>query len=54
MPYGQAWRIHRRTFWEHFQPTVVNRYDALVENSARRLLVTLMSGSEKLDEKVRQ
>ncbi|KAI0770512.1 cytochrome P450 [Fomes fomentarius] len=53
MPYGQAWRINRRMLWEHFQPTVVNRYDAFVENGARRLLVALLSSPEQLDENVR-
>ncbi|KAI0754758.1 cytochrome P450 [Daedaleopsis nitida] len=42
LPYGERWRSHRKTFWQHFHPGVISKYRPLQEEGARRLLPRLL------------
>ncbi|KAI0770514.1 cytochrome P450 [Fomes fomentarius] len=53
MPYGQRWRILRRTFWQHFRPAVINKWNVPLENGARGLLICLLDSPESLIESIR-
>lgn len=53
MPYGQRWRTLRRTFWQHFRPTVINKWNIPLENGARKLLTCLLDSPQSLIENIR-
>ncbi|KAF8880681.1 cytochrome P450 [Infundibulicybe gibba] len=42
LPYGSAWRAHRRMFHEHFHVGAVSRYQPIQARESRRLLQRLL------------
>ncbi|KAI8996327.1 cytochrome P450 [Trametes punicea] len=47
--YGDDWRRVRRLFWHHFQPNVVQQYQAVQQRDARELLRLLLEDQTDLD-----
>ncbi|KAJ3560891.1 hypothetical protein NP233_g10541 [Leucocoprinus birnbaumii] len=53
LPYGNAWRIHRRTFTEFFHPNVIPTYHPVLTSSSRGLLCDLLQSPENFREHIR-
>nr|VWO95121.1 N/A [Ganoderma boninense] len=45
MSYGLEWKLRRRMFWQHFNPTVITNYHTIQRETARTLLRTLLTQS---------
>nr|VWO95118.1 N/A [Ganoderma boninense] len=45
MSYGPEWKLRRRVFWQHFNPTVITNYHTIQRETARTLLRTLLTQS---------
>ncbi|EJF57201.1 cytochrome P450 [Dichomitus squalens LYAD-421 SS1] len=53
MPYGQQWRRHKRTFWQHFHPGALPAYQQTQCHAAHRFLRRLLEKPSKLREHIR-
>ncbi|KAI0751762.1 cytochrome P450 [Daedaleopsis nitida] len=53
MPYGQRWRRHRRTFWQHFHKEAVNNYQSTQRSNAHMFLERLLEEPERLTSHLR-
>ena len=42
MSYGPEWKLRRRAFWQHFNPTAVSNYQTIQLETARSFLRTLL------------
>ncbi|OBZ67581.1 O-methylsterigmatocystin oxidoreductase [Grifola frondosa] len=48
MPYGPRWRPTRRTFWQHFHPGVISKYEQTQLHETRRFLRKLLASPDQL------
>ncbi|TBU24745.1 cytochrome P450 [Dichomitus squalens] len=48
MPYGQRWRHHRRSFWQHFRPEAVGAYRRTQQSVAHMCLQKLCDNPSDL------
>ncbi|KAH8823464.1 cytochrome P450 [Flagelloscypha sp. PMI_526] len=54
MPYGEAWKIHRKMFTRHFQSSVVHRYWPTQTKETHKLLRKLLVSPDQLTDHLRQ
>ncbi|KAL1950633.1 hypothetical protein VTO73DRAFT_5757 [Trametes versicolor] len=53
MPYGQWWRRHRRSFWQHFHPGTINRYLDTQRVCTHRFLGSILRSPASLTNNIR-
>ena len=54
MPYGTAWRRHRRAFHEHFQANAVHEYLPIQVKETQALLRRLLTTPQNFMHHIRQ
>lgn len=52
MSYGPEWKLRRRAFWQHFNPTAVGNYQPVQRSTARTFLRTLLEHSQDVEEHI--
>ncbi|KAI0357497.1 cytochrome P450 [Trametes cingulata] len=52
-PYGNAWRVHRRAFWQGFYPKAIGRYLPIQRDVARQFLRMLLDDPQQYREHIR-
>ena len=54
MPYGAAWRKHRKIFHEHFHPNIVSKYQPIQVEAAKTFLRRLLASPDDFMDHTRQ